>query len=153
MVHTMNAMWIKTLTAVILPTLDDGRTTLERTIQKAMVNSRREPWVTRRRMVDTLTPHLVTFGLKRDERKVDEDRGSTVGWLPFRLVIGVCSGWGVGGGWSLSAGCLAGMGSSRAVTSASGSGLEVDGGLRLSLYPSSPRLVGGEPGCGWTVDG
>lgn len=60
-------------------------------------------------MVDTLTPYLVTFGLKKDERKADEDWGSTVGWLPFELVIGVCSGWGAGGGWSLSAGCLAGM--------------------------------------------
>ena len=109
MVHTMKVMWMKTLTAAILPTLDKGRTTLARMIQQAMVSSRREPWVTRRTMVDTLTPHLVTFGLKKDERKADEDWGSTLGWLPSELVIGVCSGSGAGGGWSLSAGCLAGM--------------------------------------------
>jgi hypothetical protein len=45
---------------------------LARMIHKEMVTSRREPWATRRRIVDTLTPNLVYFGLKMDKRGPDE---------------------------------------------------------------------------------
>jgi len=37
-----------------------------------MVRRRREPWVTRRKMVDDLTPFLPVLGLKKD---TDEDWG------------------------------------------------------------------------------
>lgn len=73
-----------------------------------MVTGRREPWVTRGMIVDNLTPYLVYFGLKIENRGGDEDWDLVAGWLPFTLVIGdgPCS-EGVGHD-SLYAGCLAG---------------------------------------------
>ena len=106
----MKVMWMKMLTAIRLPRLDEGRMSLARMTQKAMVESRRQPWVTRRRMVDTLTPCLVTFGLKREKKRPDGDSwGSAGDWLPFVLVIGAGSSSEAAGRGSLSAGCLAGM--------------------------------------------
>ena len=75
----------------------------------AMVTSKVEPWVTRRKMVDALTPCLATFGVNKEERKPDEDWDSAGGRLPFALAIGASSGSEAAGSGSLSAGCLAGM--------------------------------------------
>ena len=99
-------------------------------------------------MVDTLTPCLEIFGLKMEERRPDEDWDSAGDWLPLGLAIGPGAGSETAGRGSLSAGCLAGMGVWWAVTSDSDSTLEDAGGLRLSLYPSSPRLVGNGSACG-----
>ena len=148
MVQMMNVIWMNTLMAVWLLTLDEGRTSLARMTQKAMVMIRMEPWVTRRRIVDTLTPYLPTFGLKKEEMAPDEGWDSAADWLPLVLLIetGSCSE--TAGCGSLSAGCLAGIDVWRAVRSESDSSLEGAGGLRLSVYPNSPRLVGNGPGCG-----
>ena len=99
-------------------------------------------------MVDTLTPCLVTFGLKKERKRPDGDWDSAGDWLPFVLMIGAGSGSEAAGRVSLSAGCLVGMDLWRAVTFESDSPWEETGGLRLSLYPSSPRLVGNGSGCG-----
>jgi len=122
-------------------------------IHKAMVASKRQPWVTRRRIVDNLTPYLESFGLKTEKRGRDEGRDPAAGWLPFTLAIGDGPGSEEADGGSLSAGCLAGRDVWRAVSSDSGSTLVEDaGGLRLSLYPISPRLVGNGSACGRAVD-
>jgi len=99
-------------------------------------------------MVDTLTPNLVYFGSKK---AMDEGWDLATDWLPFVLAIengpgseDACPG-------SLSAGCLAGTDVRWAVTSDSGSASEDTGGLRLSLYPISPRLVGNGSACGRAV--
>ena len=78
----------------------------------------------------------------------DEDWDWAADWLPSALAIGdgPCSG--VAGGESLSAGCLSGSEEWREATSDSGSGMKDTGGLRLSLYPISPRLVGNGSACG-----
>jgi len=80
---------MKTPVVVLLPTLEDGRMSLERMIQKPMVMSKRELWVTRRKMVDGLTPHLPNFGLRKEKMGRDESWASS----PFSLVIGDGSGW------------------------------------------------------------
>ena len=103
-------------------------------------------------MVDTLTPNFVTFGFKKEKKGADEDGGSTADWLPLPSVIETGSGSGDAGRGSLSAGCLAGMDVWRAVTSDSGTAVGDAGGLRLSLYPISPRLVGNGSACGRTVE-
>ena len=103
-------------------------------------------------MVDALTPCLATFGVNKEERKPDEDWDSAGGWLPFALAIGAGSDSEAAGSGSLSAGCLAGMDASWAVTSDSDPALGETGGLRLSLYPISPRLVGNGSACGRTVE-
>jgi len=105
-----------------------------------MVTSRREPWVTRRKIVDGLTPNLPNFGLRKENMGAGEGWGAD--WSTFSLAIGEASGWGVVGCNSVSAGWRAGIDESRAVVAESGSGLEDNGRMRLSLYPISPRLVG-----------
>jgi hypothetical protein len=105
----MKVMWMKTVTTICFPRLDEGRMSLARMTQRAMVTSRKEPWVTRRKMVDALTPCLVDFGFKKEKREPGEDWESAGDWLPFVLVIGAGSGSEAGGSGSLSAGCLAGM--------------------------------------------
>ena len=93
-------------------------------------------------MVDVLTPHLLSLGLKREKMGRGEGSDWLTGWLPPASTIGSGPGSEDIGGGSLSAGCLAGMDVDGVVTSDSGSSLEGTGGLRLSLYPISPRLVG-----------
>jgi len=82
---------------------------LARMTHKAIVMSRREPWVTRRKMVDVLTPHWFGFDLKKDKMGLCEGWGRAVDWLSFALAIagGPCSE--DAGCGSLSAGCLAGI--------------------------------------------
>ena len=135
-----------------LPMEEDGKTSLVRMTHKATVTSRREPWVTRRMIVDSLTPYLVNLGLKTEKRGRVEDWDSAAGWLPFTLVVGdgPCSE--DAGGGPLSAGCLAGRDVRWAATSVSGSALEDAGGLGLSLYPISPCLLGNGSACGRAVD-
>lgn len=97
---------------------------------KPMVISKSEHWVTRRKMVDVLTPRLPNLGLRKEKMGVDGGWGWTGGWSPFPLAI-------VGGTGSEGAG----RGSttawtdrvSRVAMSDSCSGLEGAGGLRLSL--------------------
>jgi hypothetical protein len=105
-------------------------------IQKPMVVRSREVWVTRRKIVDGLTPCLLNFGLRKEKMGLDEGWD----WLP---VIEDGSGWEAAAGrGSLSAGWRAGTDAWWAVMSDSGCGLGGSGRLRLSLYPISPRLVG-----------
>lgn len=133
-------MCINTFVATCPPELVEGIMSVARITQKAMVTISREPWVTRRRIVDTLTPCLVTFGWKMENKGPDED------WDPA-LVIETGSGRG-----ALSAGCLAGVDVRWAVMSDSGTASEVTEELMLSLYPISPRLAGKWFTCRRAVD-
>ena len=119
----------------------------------AMVTSKREPWATKRMIVDDLTPHLLSLGLKKEKVGRDEGWDSAAGWLPPTLTIGDGADSEDSSGCSLSAGCLAGMDAEGVVTSDSCSSLEETAReLRLSLYPISPRLVGNGSACGRGVD-
>jgi len=59
-----------------------------RMTQKAIVASMRDPWVTRRRIVDTLTPNLQYFGSKKAKMGPDGGSDPATDWLPFVLAIG-----------------------------------------------------------------
>ena len=98
--------------------------------------------MTRRKMVDGLTPNLSNFGLRKERMGADKGGASGAAWSPFSLVVGEGSGWEDAGCGSLSAGWRAGTDPSWAVVSDSGSGMKDSGRLRLSLNPISPRLVG-----------
>lgn len=82
----------------------------------------------------------------------DEGWGWAAGSLPSTFSIGDGPDSEDIGCGSLSAGCLAGMGVCSVATSDSDSALEGAGGLRLSLYPISPRLVGNGPASVRAVD-
>ena len=76
------------------------------------------------------------------------DDGRVADWSPSSLVIGDGPGWEAADCGSLSAGWRSGRDERWAVVSDSGSGLEGNGRLRLSLYPISPLLVGNGSACG-----
>jgi len=52
----------------LLANVGGWRMSLARIIHKEIVTSRREPWVTKRMIVDNLTPYSVNFGLKTEKR-------------------------------------------------------------------------------------
>jgi hypothetical protein len=77
---------------------------LARMTHKEMVRSKREPWVTKRKMVEALTPCLVNLGLK-ERAGIDDGWDPAEDWSMFVLAIGEGpSSAGGTGGCSLSAG-------------------------------------------------
>jgi len=121
---------------------------LARMIQKPMVKNKRELWVTRRKIVDVLTPNLLNFGLRKESMGPDEDRDWGADWSPLSLAIGDGPGWETAVCGSLSAGWRVGTDERWAVEADSGSGAEGNGLVRLSLKPISPLLVGNGSACG-----
>jgi hypothetical protein len=78
-------------------------------IHKAMEVRRREPCVTRRKIVDVLTPCLLTLGLRKEKKGLDDGWDAEEGGLPPALAIGDGpSASAAGGGSGVSAGCRAG---------------------------------------------
>ena len=78
-----------------------------RMTHKATVSRKRDPCVTRRKMVDVLTPRLSNLGLK-ERAGLEVDRGSVEGWLPPASAVADGPSSEGAGGCSLSAGWWAG---------------------------------------------
>lgn len=103
-----NVTWTKTPVPSCLPASVAGRTSLARMIHKAMEVRRRDPCVTRRKIVDVLTPCLPTLGLRKEKKGLEEGWDAAEGGLPPALAIGDGPSAGAAGGGSVSAGCRAG---------------------------------------------